>query len=300
MVGIGGAGCTDEEAFPPGPPSTDVGSSNTATSTATSGSDGGPSTAETSTAGGTSTTVRPAPVAFRLKDLDPSKLTGNFAQCPDCHALLDQPGSVGPALVPSFAHGFHIEAGAECGDCHVSPTHTEEGIRKPSMTMCFGCHSVSDASAPPGACDACHPADFPLEPSSHLKPEWLPVAEQRDEIQGQHTKPESRETEDCTICHDEPEFCDDCHKVEMPHPENWTEAHQPVAKEVGGAACNFRHPDRQVCAECHHKGYVPGGKPWVEMHYEVANAEGKDKCISCHSVKTCAHCHVTGEYKEYD
>lgn len=285
--------CSDKEVFPPGPPTTSsAGVSNTASSVATS----------TSGPGGTSTTMGSAAVQgpIRLKEVDSALLTGNFVRCPDCHSLLDQPGATSPALVASFSHGLHLGKGIKCADCHAQPTHTEQGIRLPPMKNCFTCHSQKDASAPPGECTACHPAGFPLKPSSHSDREWLPVVDLRETVRGKHSTKDAQSEEDCSICHDTSTFCRGCHKTDMPHPKGWQELHKSEAKKTGETGCSFCHAKRQACAECHHKGYVVGGPPWIELHPKVALEGGKDKCIRCHSVLTCSHCHVTGDYKAYD
>lgn len=282
LVGAAATGCTSEESFPDS-----LGASTTSESISTPGSTPGD---------GPSAATEP----LRLSSLDPALLVGNFVICSDCHGQVDQPGVVYAGLTSAFQHRFHIANGATCDACHVPPTHTKEGIRTPPMEKCFECHSQEDPSAPPGECDACHPEDFSLTPVSHADPEWLPAVELRESLQGLHsrTKIEDRQKE-CGLCHG-PDFCGDCHKVEMPHPGGWQESHMTEAKKVGGFACNLCHVERQICAECHHTGYKPGGPPWIELHPTQALAEGPERCIGCHSTKTCSHCHVTGEYKEYD
>jgi hypothetical protein len=289
------AGCSEDESFPSGPPTT---ISTTAPSDAVPAGDS--SSADTVSTGGDVPGPSSSSGPVVLKDIDPALVTGNFTLCPDCHGLLDQPGSVSPAIVASFQHGFHFEAGAKCADCHAEPTHTEQGIQPPPMEKCFSCHSQSDPAAPPGECDACHPEDFPMVPSSHDAPEWLPVADLRAEIEGKHTRSMEDAQKECSLCHNVPDFCRGCHGTDMPHPDGWQEEHKVRAKESGMSSCLMCHPGQQECTTCHHKGYQPGGPSWVEMHKSVIAAEGKEPCISCHSVKTCAHCHVTGEYKEYE
>ena len=125
------------------------------------------------------------------------------------------------------------------------------------------------------------------------------MRERIDQVTGKHT--DGRTPDDlgeCSLCHSK-QFCDDCHKMDMPHPANWTDGHPKTAREVGGSACVRCHPDRKSCADCHHKGYEDQG-PWVDNHFKAAEEEGVGKCIGCHSTKTCAHCHTTGEYVEYD
>ncbi len=288
LAAVALVGCTPGESLPASSPTTSILASESNSPAAPGSSQSGDPIA----AG--------AAEPFPLNELGSDMLKGNFAICADCHSLLDKSGVEYVALVASFRHRFHLEQGALCADCHAVPTHTKEGIRTPPMEKCFSCHSLEDPSAPPGECAACHPDDFPLTPASHDDPKWLPAADLRESERGLHsfTKLDDRR-EECGVCHG-PTFCQDCHKVEMPHPGGWQENHVTEAKKVGGSACNLCHLERQVCAECHHTGYEQGGPPWIELHPMQALAEGQERCIGCHSTKTCAHCHVTGEYTEYD
>lgn len=226
-------------------------------------------------------------------------LTGNFAQCPDCHARFDASVGKDGVLLTTFSHQLHFDEGAECAACHQVPTHREDGIAKPTMGKCFGCHSQEGGSAPPGACDACHPAGFDLKPSSHDSSDWLPSGARLDEVKAEHSVGALAGPEECAVCH-AASFCQDCHKVDMPHPADWAATHPETARSVGGtAACTTCHPDRNLCNACHHAGYQPGGDSWVKQHRNVVASSGALACFECHNSATCAHCHTTGEYKDY-
>ncbi len=234
----------------------------------------------------------------RTEDVDGSLLVGDFVICGDCHALLDRSASANPGLVKAFAHGPHLAEGARCDDCHPVPSHTETEIRKPDMVKCFGCHSQTDPAKPSGACSYCHPPDFPLVPASHDDPAWLPTTEELVTTRATHPTAAQESPEECQVCH-APTFCQDCHQVDMPHPEDWQEGHADEAAEVGGQACLNCHPESESCSACHHPGYEPGGTPWWQMHPSVVAEQGETFCLNCHSTVTCAHCHTTGEYKVY-
>ncbi len=226
------------------------------------------------------------------------ELPGNFAQCPDCHSRFD--GSVGRdgVLVERFTHVLHLDSGASCPDCHLVPTHREDGIVKPTMAKCFGCHSQDEADAPPGACDACHPPGFELVPVSHGDADWLPAPERLNAVEALHAVDGLGGPEECSVCHDD-DFCTDCHKVDMPHPGDWTAAHPATARDVGEGACGNCHPARTLCNECHHTGFEAGDVPWTRQHRNVVTQSGVLPCFQCHNSTTCAHCHTTGEYKAF-
>ena len=96
-----------------------------------------------------------------LAELPKTSLPGNFSRCVECHAVLDLRIRNQQAITPNFAHRFHLDEGAECADCHETPTHAASGTRRPPMEKCFeSCHAHDKAGAPPGECSACHPKDF--------------------------------------------------------------------------------------------------------------------------------------------
>jgi hypothetical protein len=168
------------------------------------------------------------------------------------------------------------------------------------MEKCYDCHSLEDTRAPSGECELCHPDGFELRPGDHLVDEWLPVRPLVDEVRGEHTSADPSDLgPECRMCH-LPSFCSDCHKMDMPHPGEWEQEHAPTARQVGGTSCDMCHPGKEGCMECHHAGYEPGGPSWEEIHYVAALTDGVETCIGCHSTKTCAHCHTTGQYRSYD
>lgn len=233
-----------------------------------------------------------------LANVPSSKLTGNFTRCGDCHSELDLHAWRNPALTKAFSHALHLSKGAACGDCHYSPTHTPQEVRKPGMEKCFKCHSLS-ATAPSGRCSTCHPPGFSLIPASHADKDWLPPAERLDSVKAKHSIEALKDKKACDLCHQQ-QFCLDCHKVDMPHPKDWLTIHPLRARQVQFTSCLHCHPKSESCSACHHKGFKIGGTPWRRLHPTVvATQGGVGPCLGCHSTVTCAHCHVTGQYQEY-
>jgi hypothetical protein len=189
-----------------------------------------------------------------------SPATGEFSNCKDCHAFLD-PKTKWPAwLVKTFGHEPHLtQWGAECSSCHPPPVHTELGVRKPTMDVCFSCHGVQAGAKAPGTCDTCHPADFPRIPSWHTPDFYKLGHSKRIALTG---------TKECFTCHkgDEQTFCLGCHGLPMPHPAEWGKN----AKGEPGAHVPAAYADGKVCAKCHGNTVNP-----------PANCYGG----SCHGIK---------------
>lgn len=246
---------------------------------------------------GTTTVTSPAGGGSSTS-LGPGALSGNFARCPECHSVLDRSARAGGVLVAAFRHDFHLAKGAECADCHFVPTHTQEGIRRPSMANCFRCHSQNDPTAPPGACRTCHPASFPLVPAGHRDADWLPARERLNDVQAKHAQAGKANPQECALCH-AAKFCSSCHQVEMPHPAEWIQTHPETARSVGEPVCERCHFRKDSCNACHHQGYVANGTGWRSQHKNVVAATGATACFKCHNSATCAHCHTTGEYKAF-
>lgn len=278
----------------------DSSTSGTSTSTQTRGTP--PSETATTTVGGGEANLQTGEVGRNLSpisDVSPALLTGNFAICADCHSLLDRSAAAGEVLVAAFSHSRHVSRGAKCADCHRVPTHSEQEVRKPLMEKCFGCHSQTDSTKPPGVCSACHPAGFSLTPKSHDDPDWLPPRERLDSAKAKHSVQAEAGTQACAMCH-ATSFCGDCHKLDMPHPAQWVKMHPFQADRLGEATCDRCHPEKRSCDKCHHKDYTAGlggDKPWRHAHPDALRTQPVTGCLRCHSTITCAHCHTTGQYQ---
>ena len=125
-----------------------------------------------------------------------------------------------------------------CSDCHAKskPTdHTADWVsihNKPAAdkALCLKCHSQK-------FCDTCHKT---TKPRSH-SPTWP---------EG-HGKIVVEEERVCTTCHDNKKYCQECHGVDMPHPQGYLMKHNtPDASREPGSKCYKCH-EQKYCDVCH-------------------------------------------------
>jgi len=227
-------------------------------------------------------------------------LTMTSDKCTQCHNLENRIVTPSPGI--KIDHKPHEEINAACPVCHNRVAHREDfeltltdpATGEPNkkhenfmgMTACFRCHGLEKGAPAPGACAACHPADFQLKPPSHLAAGFYPeghakladaeierAAEVRKEfgidvITGERkaeiTAGESENAEgthesigeelppvgaivECYTCHTE-SFCTDCHGMAMPHPAEFKEPKDPKDPQ-GHPAASKTQPKK--CVMCH-------------------------------------------------
>jgi len=263
-------------------------------------------------------------------------------QCTQCHS---DNRSVTPSKGIIIDHVVHAENDVTCSMCHNRVAHADGDIEfvntdpetgelnHPhhdfmSMTACFRCHTQEGGDAPPGACAACHPADFELKPGNHFEEGFYELGgdsslhaelameawsettatveaasheESAEEPEGEHAF-EVKHMEDvfyCGTCHAE-SFCEDCHGVPMPHPAGFTEDHGEVGRTSPQVCANCHAKGElattgglEFCNACHHKASDPT-KPWIPQHFVVVDQTGAEPCFDCHRPTFCAECHVRG------
>jgi nitrate/TMAO reductase-like tetraheme cytochrome c subunit len=109
-------------------------------------------------------------------------------QCTQCHRLDNR--NITPSAGIIIDHKAHADINTGCPTCHNRVAHREDfelTLTDPktgepnqphadfmSMTACFRCHDLEENAAAPGACEACHPADFNLMPDNHRKDDFYP------------------------------------------------------------------------------------------------------------------------------
>lgn len=211
-----------------------------------------------------------------------------FAGCSECHLDIDE---VRPSDRPAtliFNHAEHdlVSESVGCGSCHPVETHVDDKTIKPAMETCFDCHGVD--ATDPLPCSSCHPLSVVPRPPSHVESDWarghgvgLPSADPT-----------------CTSCHQEQQFCDTCHGLQMPHPDGWNEnEHVGAFAEAGEAGCVDCHGAAEIgearsdCDTCHHPGGVETD-PWATAHADVVSSEGGESCSTCHvQPDFCTACH---------
>jgi len=222
-----------------------------------------------------------APVDSRVPGTAPMK----DEVCLQCHAA-NRKATSGFRI--KINHVEHAKRNGSCVSCHVRTAHPLEDRSNPLtlMSQCFTCHGTQaqpDASA---ACSLCHPSGYKLLPGSH---------EDEQAWKQQHASTAKSDPKQCEMCHDQ-SFCDDCHGLEMPHPEDWSkgeDGHAAVA-ETNRTICSKCHTEKpDLCSMCHHRAYDPAIGSWVKQHYIEVQTDGAQYCMECHAPSYCVSCHVS-------
>ena len=186
-------------------------------------------------------------------------------------------------------HVEHAKRNGSCVSCHVRTAHPLQSRSTPLtlMSQCFTCHGTAEKPEASAACSLCHPTGYELTPASHKAKTWTPQL---------HGRTAETDRSQCRMCHDQ-QFCDDCHGLEMPHPQDWAQGesgHAAVA-ETTRAVCSRCHTEKpDLCSMCHHKpAYDPGKGTWVQQHFEAVETSGAAYCFDCHAPGYCVRCHVS-------
>lgn len=185
-------------------------------------------------------------------------------------------------------HVEHARRNGSCVSCHVRTAHPLEGRSNPLtlMSQCFTCHGTAEKPEASPACSLCHPTGYELTPTSHLP---------ANEWKQQHSVPGKTDPKQCRMCHQQ-SFCDDCHGLDMPHPDDWAkgrEGHAAFA-ETNRSVCTQCHTEKpDMCSMCHHKAYDSAIGSWVKQHYIEVETQGAQYCMECHAPGYCVRCHVS-------
>lgn len=92
----------------------------------------------------------------------------------------------------------------------------------------------------------------------------------------------------CARCHNVYLHCQTCHGVQMPHPDAWTEKHGDIA-----------WPQMQICSTCHEKSFcltchpveMPHPGDWTRTHGLAVQEKSSQVCTACHQPELCTSCH---------
>lgn len=182
-------------------------------------------------------------------------------------------------------HPEHAKRNGSCVSCHVRTAHPLEtrGRAMSLMTQCFTCHGTPEQPDASAECGVCHPAGYELFPASHTEVTWA---------RG-HGDVYQSDPRQCVMCHEQA-FCDDCHGLPMPHPDDWASGangHATLAESQQQVCegCHGTGPD--LCTMCHHTSYDPGKGTWIEQHQLEVRDEGTAYCMECHGPLYCTTCH---------
>ncbi|ADG81010.1 cytochrome c3 family protein [Thermincola potens] len=203
-------------------------------------------------------------------------------RCLNCHGdlMFSQTGK------DYYGHFKHAGSGViTCKQCHGDLVHG----RKPEITrqQCLECHDKKIGKPPSHAADN------------------FKTSHGRDYLAKKN----------CRLCHvrgvQEP-LCQNCHKVQMPHPENYKERHIQAIEEVGVRTCFNCHEarleqgpadpkqpaDTASCSVCHGRK-MPHTKDIVKTHTTLVEEQGTKNCNYCHQTSprqkdmavACVDCH---------
>lgn len=232
----------------------------------------------------------------------------NAKFCRSCHVV-----EVPHAAEFKTNHVSSKKNPAPCQNCH---QFTE---------LCSNCHHVGASTSTPwiavhgessnkngatGCVEKCHTKDFCVKchndrkvvPGSH-KPNNF--TQDFSAKKAGHVELFTKDAELCTYCHageaanlTSSKFCQDCHKMPMPHPiedgfaQKFRHANDDggMVKGLTKAQCENCHQQR-FCDACHHKG-SSDKEPWLTYHVKMVKKDGAQPCFECHQPTFCSNCHV--------
>lgn len=220
-------------------------------------------------------------------------LTMKSSQCTQCHNLKNR--IVTPSAGIKIDHEVHAEVNAACTVCHNRVAHIENfelTLKDPktgepskkhadfmSMTACFRCHDLEAGAAAPGACSACHPANFKLKPANHDAPDFYPgghadmAREMKAEADAASAKGEKAEGEPKAEGEGEQSFLG----PEKAYAAGGGSGKEPVAKD---------EVPRIIAEQREH-----GADEKASIGEELPKVESIFYCSTCHTQKFCSDCH---------
>lgn len=221
---------------------------------------------------------------------DPANPAEFISLCANCHDRLDRELDWRQERKLIFNHPAHFARGIRCAACHQEFPHKPGRIVHVSVETCFTCHGTThgaEGSLAPTGCDVCHTPDIAPVTADHKQEIWVKLS--GDGLALHSTDAKVRRLY-CKMCHEQ-DYCDSCHRMEIPHPSDWVPTGHPATAKVERDACMMCHEQRQLCDDCHHTSYeaLPD---WRAQHERIATAQGAESCFECHEPPFCSACHV--------
>jgi hypothetical protein len=248
------------------------------------------------------------------------------AFCEACHgmlmphptAFLEPASASDPAGHPAISK----TQGAKCEFCHqakktdfCNKCHHGTAIKWDYVTKTAWQtqHAAAvDEVGIPACTDKCHTTTFcsnchnklkPL-PSSHKQATWLhnkvtvtSPGKEAARPTALHATNATNDITTCQICHGKGDganaaFCKACHKVEMPHPDQFKQFHSKTGN-ANPKLCQSCHQFKEICSNCHHLG-ASLSKPWLSVHGASVAKNSATGCVEkCHTKKDCVACHTS-------
>lgn len=214
-------------------------------------------------------------------------------ECKTCHqASSPKLGARITSASPIFSHERHLsKAKLQCAACHGdldAVLLSEQTAHLPRMADCMSCHRREHAKQ---ECRTCHLPTDELQPADH-KLDWVhahgAAANSDESCNLCHA------SDHCLRCHNgDPVF--------NPHPRNYVSRHGQDA-HLSDLSCSVCHDERDFCNSCHRRmnvlpaGHFQPGWATSEGGDHAAQAQfDLESCMACHDVPdrqpVCARCH---------
>jgi hypothetical protein len=229
----------------------------------------------------------------------PGGISAKF--CADCHKIeMPHPDTfkanhVSGRKTPAICANCHRQKEL-CSDCHHEGAKNgvpwqrqhPQTVASKGAAPCFEkCHENKQF------CVDCH-TKLKALPTSHKAKDWT----RRTALDqpAKHQVTYKAQTESCDYCHGDggvkAKFCQNCHKLEMPHPDGFDQQHKAdfQANKYQKSVCTNCHV-QYFCDKCHHPASV-ADQPWRTYHPGVVRKDGAEACFKCHKYTFCAYCHV--------
>ena len=221
--------------------------------------------------------------------------------CMDCHGMeIPHPDTfktnhVSARNNPAPCVNCH-KATELCSDCHhkgaVNGTPWQKQhpvtVAADGAAPCFEkCHQDK------AFCVDCH-TKLNAVPTSHTVADWTRRTAADKGAAHQLAYKDAQDS--CDYCHGEggvkAKFCQDCHKLEMPHASGFKDQHKAdfEAQKYTKDVCSNCHT-QYFCDSCHHTGAV-AGEAWRTYHPNIVKKDGAQPCFECHEPTFCSYCHV--------
>lgn len=200
----------------------------------------------------------------------------SWKNCGQCHESIVTKGVKSDLA----GHKSHLSKGLTCQKCHGDLVHETSG--RITRQECLQCHEKG----------------LPR-----------PVSHGTTDFRYGHGQMFLKR-ESCKMCHvkgTDENVCMSCHKIKMPHPDDFPRIHIQQIKVIGIKKCISCHEDKnakqkktaagtvmgraEACSQCHGKGLPHRGYWNILPKHGIQAIENLNKCLSCHEQKLCNDCH---------
>lgn len=211
------------------------------------------------------------------------------AKCVMCHGKNEQ-----TAFCDKCHHGVKVDWEFDAKSPWTTKQHPE-AVAKSGVKSCTSCHETK-------FCVDCHTGKrvFPVshKTSFWTKPKFpgalTAYGSKPAEPSAKHALDAQKSMESCEVCHGsggiKASFCRGCHKVDLPHAEEFKTNH--VGSKKNSKPCVQCHSWKELCSNCHHVG-ASLTKPWTVVHGPAVNKNSAASCVEkCHKKDDCVKCHI--------